>query len=133
MFLFRAKSPAAPTILLVEDHEPLRILLQTTLKQAGLRVLPANDSEEALRIALTSSGSIDLLLTHLRLAETWGPDLTQQLRACRPRMAALYMSKSLAEMMELSEAADFTSALLPHPFSGEILLRRVNVLLALHS
>lgn len=133
MFLFRAKSPAAPTILLVEDIEPLRLLLLTTLKQAGLRVLLANDSEEALRIALTTSGSIDLLLTHLRLAETWGPDLTQQLRACRPRMAALYMSKSLTEMMGLSDAADFVSALLPHPFSGEILLRRVNVLLTIHA
>lgn len=133
MFLFRAKSPAAPTILLVEDLEPLRILLQTILKQAGLRVLHANDSEEALRIARTCSGSIDLLLTHLRLAETWGPDLTQQLRACRPRMAALYMSKSLTEMMELPDAADFIHALLPHPFSGEILLRRVNVLLASHA
>jgi DNA-binding response OmpR family regulator len=133
MLRFRAWSRTTPTILLVEDLESLRIPLQAILKQAGLRVLLANDSGEALRIARTCSGSIDLLLTHLRLAETWGPDLAARLRACRPRMAALYMSKSLAEMMELSDAADFISALLPQPFGREILLRRVNLMLASHA
>jgi hypothetical protein len=42
------------------------------------------------------------------------------------------MSKSLTEMIELSDAKGFISALLPHPFSREILLRRVSVLLASH-
>jgi DNA-binding response OmpR family regulator len=133
MFLFRAKSPAAPTILLVEDLEPPCIPLHTILKQAGLHVLHANDSEEALRIARTCSGPIDLLLTHLRHQRGSGPELASLMRAYRPRMAALYMSKSLTEMMELSDAADFISAQLPHPFSEEILLRRVNVLLASHA
>jgi DNA-binding response OmpR family regulator len=114
---------------LVEDLERLRILLQTIPKQAGIRVFLANDSEEALRIARTCPGPINLLLTHLHLAETWGPDLAVRLRAYRPRMAALYMSKSLTEMMALSDAADSVSALLPHPFSSVILLRRVNVFL----
>jgi len=47
-------------------------------------------------------------------------------------MAALYMSKSLIEMMELSDAKEFISSLLPHPFNPEILLRRVRMLLAAH-
>jgi DNA-binding response OmpR family regulator len=85
MFLFRAKCPAAPTILLVEDLERLGILLQTILKLASFRVLLANDSEEALRIARTCPRPINLLLAHLHLAGTWGPDLAVRLRAYRPR------------------------------------------------
>jgi DNA-binding response OmpR family regulator len=75
-------------------------------------------------------GSIDLLLTHLRLNGVSGPELASLLRSYQPEMAALYMSKSLIEMMELSDAKEFISSLLPHPFSQEILLRRVRMLLA---
>jgi DNA-binding response OmpR family regulator len=133
MFALRARSPTAPTILLVEDLEPLRTLLQTNLEKAGLLVLRAKNSEEALRIASTCAGSIDLLLTHLRLQGVSGPELAFLLRAYQPRMSALYMSKSLTEMMEMSDARGFLSSLLPHPFSRKILLRRVNMLLAAHA
>jgi DNA-binding response OmpR family regulator len=133
MFAFLAWSPATPTILLVEGLEPLRTLLQTILEKAGLHVLSAENSEEALGIAGTCTDSIDLLLTHLRIQGGSGPELAFLLRTCRPRMAALYMSKSLTEMMELTDATAFISSLLPQPFSREILLRRVNVLLAAHS
>jgi len=132
MFAFLARSLATPTILLVEEFEPRRALLQTTMEKAGFHVLPAKNSDEALGIASTSTVSIDLLLTDLRLQGGSGPELASLLRACRPRMAALYMSKSLTEMMELTDAAGFVSSLLPHPFSREILIRRVNVLLAAH-
>jgi two-component system, cell cycle sensor histidine kinase and response regulator CckA len=132
MLVFRARHPRTRIVLLVEELEPLRTVLQTILEKAGHLVLFAENSEKALRIAGTYVGSIDLLFTHMRLHGGSGPELASLLRPHQPEMAALYMSKSLIEMMELSDAKEFISSLLPHPFSPEILLRRVRMLLATH-
>ena len=132
MLVFRARPSRTRIILLVEELEPLRTVLQTILEKAGHLVLFAENSEKALRIAGTYVGSIDLLLTHTRLHGGSGPELASVLRSYQPEMAALYMSKSLIEMMELSDAKEFISSLLPHPFSPEILLRRLGMLLAAH-
>ena len=48
-------------------------------------------------------------------------------------MVALYMSKNLTEMLEAPGAKEFIGSLLPQPFSREILLRRVTVLLSAHN
>jgi DNA-binding response OmpR family regulator len=132
MLAFRARPPEAPIILLVEDLEPLRSWLKTNLESAGFLVLQAGNCEEALGIASARVESIDLLLTHMRLHGVWGPSLAFLLRAHQPRMAALYMSNNLAEMMEMPDARGFISSLLPRPFSRELLLRRVSVVLDAH-
>jgi DNA-binding response OmpR family regulator len=130
MFAFRARSPEAPIILLVEELESLRTCLKTILESAGFLVLQTGNHVEALKIANARVGPIDLLLTHMRLRGVSGPSLAFLLRAHRPRMAALYMSRDLTEMMEMPDARGFISSLLPQPFSRELLLRRVSVLLS---
>jgi CheY-like chemotaxis protein len=88
MFVSLARSPAKPTILLVEDLEPLRILLQSILENAGLQVLLAGNFHEALQIAGACAGSIDLLLTHLRFQGESGPELAFLLRRVTVLLAA---------------------------------------------
>jgi len=133
MFIFCAPSADTPTILLVEELEPLCSWLKFNLESAGLLVLHAADYNEALRISASHAGSIDLLLTSMRLPGLSGPVLAFLLRVRRPHMAALYMSKNLAEMMEMPDAKEFIASLLTRPFSREILLRRVSVLLSAHA
>src|ERR1700694_3161506 len=99
MLVFRARHPRTRIVLLVEKLEPLGTVLQTILEKAEHLVLFAENSEKALRIAGTYVGSIDLLLTHTRLHGGSGPELASVLRSYQPEMAALYMSKSLIEMM----------------------------------
>jgi DNA-binding response OmpR family regulator len=133
MYALRAPPPEALTILLVEELGPLCNWLKFNLECAGLLVLQATDYKEALRISAARAGSIDLLLTSMRLPGLSGPVLAFLLRARRPHMAVLYMSKNLAEMMEMPDAREFIASLLPQPFSREILLRRVSVLLSAHA
>jgi DNA-binding response OmpR family regulator len=133
MSAFRAPPLEAPMILLVEELEPLCSWLKINLESAGLLVLQATDYKEALRISAARAGSIDLLLTSMRLSGLSGPVLAFLLRARRPHMAALYISKNLGEMMEVPDAKEFIASLLPQPFSREILLRRVSALLSAHA
>lgn len=55
------------TVLLVEDLDGLREAVADSLASAGFRVLVAADGEAALEIIRTFDGSIDWLLTDLKL------------------------------------------------------------------
>lgn len=71
------ESTQKQTILVVEDNENARRLLDTILRSAGYEVTLAPDAEEGLRI-LESEASVDLVLLDLFLP---GADGMQFLRA----------------------------------------------------
>lgn len=60
-------SAVSPTILVVDDELPVVSLCKTILEEAGLTVLGAEGSSEALKICTQHQGPIDLLLTDLVL------------------------------------------------------------------
>lgn len=62
-----------PTILLVDDHPSLRLILSAGLKGRGFDVLTAATAEKALALCETFTGRIDLLFSDIGLAppELW--------------------------------------------------------------
>ena len=44
----------SPVVLIVEDHDDTREMLQLLLQVFGCRVIPAHDGEEALSLAATT-------------------------------------------------------------------------------
>jgi signal transduction histidine kinase len=80
----------AGSVLVVEDHPPLRDLIVTVLSDAGYRVLEAANGAEAIRIAQESS--VDLVLTDVLMPGMNGPALIQQLRAQSERLRVVLMS-----------------------------------------
>src|SRR5437016_812932 len=57
------RSESGETVLLVEDGEALREVLQRVLEQLGYRVWVAGDGEEALRVSTAHDGPIHILVT----------------------------------------------------------------------
>jgi PAS domain S-box-containing protein len=89
----QALSPAAAkSVLLVEDEPAMLKIVTRILAKAGYQVHATATPEEALRVAATTSSSIDLLLTDMLLPGISGPDLAAQLLAKHPKMAVVYMS-----------------------------------------
>ena len=80
------------TVLLVEDHTGLRKLVKQVLQDAGFTVIPASTAREALRIEEEFPGTIDILLTDVRMPRMSGPKLAIRLRAQRPQMRVALMS-----------------------------------------
>ncbi len=64
------------SILVVEDHAPLRELIATVLNDAGYQVLEAANGAEALGLAQGA----DMVLTDVNLPDMSGPALIQRLR-----------------------------------------------------
>jgi len=80
------------TILLVEDEEGVRHVLETMLKRSGYRVLASGSTSEALAAARGFEGSIDLLITDMVTPGAIGSPIADQLAAQHPEMRVLYVS-----------------------------------------
>lgn len=67
-------------VLVVDDEEGVRILLQAHLKQSGHRVLTASSAQGALA-AVREHGPPDVAVLDVSLPDVQGFDLAQQLRS----------------------------------------------------
>ncbi|MFI5180384.1 MAG: PAS domain S-box protein [Thermoanaerobaculia bacterium] len=80
------------TILLAEDDHALRALTRKMLTEAGYEVLAAPGPEEALAIAASRPGTIDVLLTDVVMPRMSGPEMARALGEVRPGITIIYMS-----------------------------------------
>ena len=67
-------------VLVVDDEETIRMLLQAHLKQMGHRVISASSGDEAL-VAVREHGAPDVAVLDVRLPDIEGFELAQKLRA----------------------------------------------------
>jgi PAS domain S-box-containing protein len=119
-----AVSGGSETILVAEDSQSLRALIQEVLSEQGYQVITAREGQEALAIVESRAGSIDLLLTDVVMPNLGGADLVRQLRRVHPRLRAVYMSGYTNDAIarDLLEA---DAVLLEKPFTGDALSRAV--------
>jgi two-component system cell cycle sensor histidine kinase/response regulator CckA len=80
------------TVLLVEDNELLRRLLEEALLGSGYTVLSARDGVDALEQGERHEGSIDLLLTDVMMPGMRGTELIPRILRLRPELRVLIMS-----------------------------------------
>jgi two-component system cell cycle sensor histidine kinase/response regulator CckA len=80
------------TILLVEDHAALLKLIKQILEDANFSVIPAKNAKEAGRLEADFPGTIDLLLSDVRMRGRSGPELAKKLKERRPSMRVVLMS-----------------------------------------
>jgi two-component system, cell cycle sensor histidine kinase and response regulator CckA len=118
-------SKGTETILVVEDAEPLRALTKEFLTACGYTVLEAANGDEALRIAKSYAGTIDLLLTDVVMPRMGGKPLVEQVAEIRPHTCVLYMSGYPNDGIVQAGILANGVALLEKPFTREILSKRV--------
>jgi DNA-binding response OmpR family regulator len=104
------------SVLVVEDHRPLRELVQTILNAAGYNVMTAASGDEALRI--TKEHPVDLLLTDIGMPGMNGDTLVQQFQAQSGASRVVIMSGREPEELTTFEGAAF----LQKPFTPQSLL-----------
>jgi nitrogen-specific signal transduction histidine kinase/ActR/RegA family two-component response regulator len=80
------------TILLAEDEDGVRELIQDRLRGLGYTVLAAPDGLEAMAAALMYPGRIHLLLTDLVMPHADGRELAEELGKLAPKAKVIFMS-----------------------------------------
>ena len=80
----------AKQVLLVDDDKNTRILLTEFLSTMGYRVLEAKDAKEAMKSV--EIGSIDLVMTDLKMPGMDGIELTRAIRRMEPDLPIIVYS-----------------------------------------
>jgi signal transduction histidine kinase/ActR/RegA family two-component response regulator len=133
------ESPAPPdeppsvtpaTVLIVEDNEALLALATRILERDRYDVLAAGSGDEALRIAGTHPGPIDLLLADVVMPGRSGPALAQEILQARPGLAVVHMSGYTDDAVVRHGIVDAAVTFVQKPFTPDGLLRKVREALA---
>jgi two-component system, cell cycle sensor histidine kinase and response regulator CckA len=117
------------TIVLVENEDVVRELVQRVLGSSGYTVLRARSAEDALDLLKAHQGPVDLLVTDMALPGVSGMQLAERAAAARPRLKVLFVSgypdDGAAHLPLERPAAPF----LQKPFTPDLLLRKVREVL----
>ena len=117
------------TILLVEDEDSIRSLVQGILRSRGYTVLEAGRPLEALEISRNFAKPIHLLFTDVVMPQMSGREVAEQISAARPDTKVLYMSgytdQAIAHHGVLNPGVPF----LQKPFTPDALAHKVREVL----
>ncbi len=123
-------SAATGTVLLVEDEQAVRDLVQSMLRLAGYHVVAAASGEDALRVAGQYEGPIDLLLTDVVMPGINGRELAERLLEVRPSTRVLFMTGYTDDAIVRHGVLDGAFVLLPKPFTRQVLIDTITRVLA---
>jgi CheY-like chemotaxis protein len=117
------------TILVVEDEDHVRGLVERILQRLGYRVTSAGNASEALGLDSDLLANVDLLITDVVMPGASGPELAEQLRERWPSMAVLYLSGYSEDTSLGSKLQESCTAFLGKPFAHDELAGAVRELL----
>jgi DNA-binding response OmpR family regulator len=125
-------SPIREKILVVDDAEAIRHLLEDFLTAEGFEVKTAQDGEEALGVYQRFQP--DVVMTDIRMPKRDGFELVAELRRKDPKARVMYLSGSLRERSqsnqlkrELSEHPEYQ--VLAKPFRLDDILKSIETVL----
>ena len=113
------------TVLLVEDEESLRTLLEGGLRGAGYLVIAAGNGAEAVERARAHAGPIHLMVSDMVMPGIAWRDLVRGFAAARPAVPILLMSGYAGEDASTIRAGPGDPPVLEKPFAVEGFLREV--------
>lgn len=117
-------------ILVVEDNDTVRLVLEESLEQLGHEVVCEALPKEALERHSDSIDEFDLLVSDVMMPELNGYELALELRRRDPDLKILFVT-GYAEDLDRPEELRRRADLLAKPFQHEMLGYRIQRLLAL--
>jgi two-component system cell cycle sensor histidine kinase/response regulator CckA len=88
----RPSSTSRGRILVVEDEDPVRVIVSRTLQYEGYEVLGARDGKEALDILEEVGGAVSLVLTDIVMPNMGGGQLARELKRRYRDLPLIWMS-----------------------------------------
>jgi two-component system cell cycle sensor histidine kinase/response regulator CckA len=117
------------TVLLVEDEDIVRMLVQEMLEDDGYSVLSASSGEAALELSRSYPGRIDVLMTDVVMPGLSGQQLAAQLVGERPEVLVVFASGYTEDAIANHGVLRPGTAFIEKPFSAPDLARTLRDLL----
>ncbi len=119
------------TVLVVEDEEALRLLLEEVLRARGYTVLSAADGIEGFDVYEQNADAIGAVIADMGLPRQSGFEMFLKIRELNPRarviLASGYLSPELKSKLFVAGAKEF----IPKPFQTSDVLRKLREVLDL--
>jgi two-component system cell cycle sensor histidine kinase/response regulator CckA len=117
------------TVLIVEDEETLRALLETVLQENGIKVLTANDGIDALEVFGAHKDEICVVLSDLGLPNMGGWDVFLKMKeinsGLKGILASGYFTTEMRDELIRAGADDF----IPKPYNTSEIIGMIKKLL----
>jgi hypothetical protein len=117
------------TILVVDDEEGQREVAQRILTRNGYTVLTASSGAQAIELAESHVGPIDLILTDVIMPAMQGPTVAHEVRKLRPDIPVLFMSGHAQPVLETESLLGTEFPLMEKPFDEAKLVQNVREVL----
>lgn len=121
--------PGTETILLAEDEEALRAVMELTLLRAGYTVIAATNGAHALNLMADHDGVIDLIVTDVVMPGMSGPEFVERASEAYPGVRVLYMSGYADDTIVHHGVLDEGIEFINKPFTFAQLNRKVREVL----
>jgi PAS domain S-box-containing protein len=121
--LAATSTAGSETILLIEDLHELREMIAGVLRSHGYNVLEARDGIEAVKVAASHFGPIQLILSDVIMPNLNGPDAVRQIRERRSDTKAMYMTGYSDQALATELGKD--SVTLEKPIEPNVLLTKI--------
>jgi PAS domain S-box-containing protein len=122
----RVKSLAGTeTVLVVDDEEALREVTRRILTRSGYTVITASGGAQAIELATSHVGPIDLVLTDVIMPKMQGPAVANEMKKLRPGIRVLFMSGHAQPVLEAEAVLGTEFVLVEKPFDQVTLLENV--------
>lgn len=109
----------SPGILVVDDEEPIRRLLQLVLQRQGFEVWLAADGSQALKLYDRFRTQIDLVLLDVRMPGLNGPQTLAALRQLNPEVPCCFLTGQAWEYSERQLRGQGAVQVFAKPFALE--------------
>ncbi len=125
----RSKVSDKITILVVEDNEMVREMVQEMLVGVGYTVMVASDPHQAVDMLANNTSQIDLLVSDVVMPGMNGPELYEQLVVQIPSLKVVYISGYPINPSLRGGVLEDDVNYLQKPFTAEALLERIHQVL----
>ena len=117
------------TVLVIDD-DPLALdLIELMLAPLGYKIILATSGEEALQVAESRNGKIDLLLTDIILPGITGVDLVRQFLNRYPKTKVMFMSGYMCPSLAHQDVTLSGKAFVLKPFTTNTLAKKMRTVL----
>lgn len=119
----------AETVLLVEDEDAVRLLLQRSLENCGYKVLSTAHSIDAIELMKKHQNEVAVVVTDLILPEIGGSQLASKLREISPKIRVIFISGYSDEAVQPTGITTAADAFLQKPFTPNHLAETIRTVL----